>query len=61
MEPSGAISLNTSGPIEVNAGGPVSIDAPLINLGVGGLPVARVGDKVAGGVIITGCPTVLAG
>ncbi len=48
--------------IALDAGGPDMIVQGSHSVLIGGLPAARIGDKTAmGGVIVTGCPTVLIG
>lgn len=42
----GNINLDAGGAVNVTAATTVNIDSPLTNLGVGGLPIARLNDKV---------------
>jgi len=40
------IDITTSGKVDLKSTGDVDIDAPQVNLGIGGLPIARLGDEV---------------
>lgn len=54
------INLTTPGNVTVQ-GANVNIKGSAINLGDGGKPVARIGDSVAGGKIVSGSSIVMAG
>jgi len=55
----GDSTVNVTGNLTINATGVANVTAATVNLGgIGGKPVARVGDPVAGGVIVAGSGTV---
>ena len=50
------VTINSTAEINVTSSGSVNVDAPVVNLGSGGLPIARTGDAVT--VTISGTPHV---
>ena len=46
------MNINVTGDVDLTASGNVNIDSPKVNLGVGGLQIARLGDAV----VVDGVP-----
>lgn len=40
------VTIDVTGTVDLKATGDVTVDSPKVNLGVGGLPIARLGDAV---------------
>jgi hypothetical protein len=57
---SSQVNIKASGQLTIQAAGSASVKGAILLLNGGGFPVARVGDPVLNGKIVSGDPTVMA-